>query len=172
MQAQLPRSADLERNVLSQKRKKTVEAPPNETNTPSETNTPNDVTNKAPTVETDQVDMNILYDYATESPYSSSIIRSRKVNLHQTGLNTTVNDKHDTNEYLNARKFMETASVMSMSFIQFLFPVTMILEGTMIWLTSNSLKTESALSTNVWRLVTYSVAVCSLTVGILNFARK
>jgi len=151
------------------KKEKTVEAPPND----NEANEEVEVNYLELYNETEKrEDMNILYNYATESPYSSSIIRSRKVNLHQSEPNSTIVDKHGTNEYLKTRKFMETASVMSMSFIQFLFPVTMIVEGTMVWLTSNSLKTESALSSNIWRLMTYSVAICCLTVGILNFARK
>jgi len=84
----------------------------------------------------------------------------------------TIDDKHDASEYVNTRNSMETAPVMSMSFIQFLFPITIILEGTIIWLTNNSLQTESAISSNVWKLTTYSVAICCLIIGILNFARK
>jgi len=79
-------------------------------------------------------------------------------------------EKEDMNILYNSTT--ESPYSSSMSFIQFLFPVTMILEGTMIWLTNNSLKTESAISSNVWRLMTYSVAICCFIIGILNFAKK
>ena len=67
--------------------------------------------------------LNILYTYATESPFSSSIVRSRTVNLHQTGYNSPIEreNRKENNEYANGGKLMHSASVGSISFIQSCF---------------------------------------------------